>query len=208
MRSLVFAAAVLGLSIAMLSRSVSAEPPPAQENRDLAKIVEVLKSKPALKRELASVRFYGEVLGQKSLMAPIGTPLETLGPWGDNNALLGSENLLASMQCGSLTAEQLTAATTIVKEFGEATPPTLRAYTLGQQGKKSEAATLFASFIDKELPAGACPGEHPQYSYRRIARISFALQCLKVFAPSRDVSSQENRLKRAQTCAENNHAVG
>ena len=72
----------------------------------------------------------------------------------------------------------------------------------------NEAATLFGGFIDKEMPAGACPGEHPMYSYRRIGRLSCALQCLKVFAPGRDVSSQENRLKRAEGCANANHAVG
>lgn len=46
------------------------------------------------------------------------------------------------------------------------------------------------------------------YSYRRTSRMSFALQCLEVMAPARDVSAQRKRLERAQACAKNNHAVG
>lgn len=95
----------------------------------------------------------------------------------------------------------------ILKEYGEAVPPTLRAYTVGQQGRKAEAAEFFATFIDQQLPA-ACPSEHPMYSYRRTSRMSFALQCLEVMAPARDVSAQKKRLERAQACAKNNHAVG
>lgn len=208
MRSLLAAAVVLALSIALLSRSVSAEPPPAMEPRDLSKIAAALKAKPALKAELAAVRFYGEVLGQRSLEAPVGSALETLGPWSDNGALLGSEGLIGARQCTALTAEQLATATAILKDAGDAMPVTLRAYTLGQQGKKSEAANLFAKFIDDQLPGGPCPSEHPMYSYRRASRISFALQCLKVFAPGKDVSAQEQRLQRSQACAKNNHAVG
>lgn len=208
MRSLLAAALVLALSVVLLARSVNAEPPPAMETRELAKIAAALKAKPALKAELASVRFYGEVLGQKSLEAPVGSPLETLGPWSDNGALLGSEGLLGDRQCTALTPEQLTVASAILKDSGDAMPVTLRAYTLGQQGKKSEAANLFAKFIDEQLPGGPCPSEHPMYSYRRTSRISFALQCLKVLAPTRDVSAQEKRFQRAQACAANNHAVG
>ena len=153
------------------------------------------------------MRFAGEVLGTKSLQAPIGSTLETLGPWSDNGALLGAEQSIASRGCGALSADELKAASALLKEYGEALPQTLRAYTLGQEGKKAEAADQFASFIDQQLP-GACQGEHPMYSYRRTSRISFALQCLKAFAPTRDVSAQEKTLQRAQDCAKNNHAVG
>lgn len=208
MRSLFVAFAVLGLAVALLSRSVFAEPPPAMEPRELSTIIAALKTKPALKTELASARFYGEVLGQRSLQAPIGSELVTMGPWGDNGALLGSEQEIGSHQCAALTPTELTAASALLKEYGEALPPTLRAFTLGQQGKKSEAAALYVAFIDQQLPAGGCPSEHPMYSHRRTGRIGLALQCLKVFAPSRDVSAQERKLKRAQDCAANNHAVG
>ena len=208
MRSLLVACAVLGLAVALLARSVSAGPPPAMEPREISKIVEALKKKPAAKSELAAVRFYGEVFAQKSMQAPIGRPMETLGPWGDNGALLGSENQIANRSCGALTAKELESASAILKEYGEAVPLTLRAFTLGQQGKKSEAAALFTSFIDKEKTAAECPSEHPMYSYRRSSRLSFALQCLKIFAPGKDVSAQQKTLERAESCATNNHAVG
>jgi hypothetical protein len=208
MRSLFVAVVVLGLAVALLSRSVLAEPPPAMEPRDVTKILAALEAKPGLKAELASVRFYAEVLGQRSLQAPVGSSLETLGPWSDNGALLGAEGLIAGRQCSALTAEQLTTASAILKESGDAMPVTLTAYTLAQQGKKSEAASLFSKFIDDQLPGGPCPSEHPMYSHRRVGRISFALQCLKVLAPSRDVAAQEKRLQRSQQCARNNHAVG
>ena len=207
MRSWVIAMTVLGLAVALLSRGVSAEPPPAMEKRDLKKIADALKSKPAMKSELASVRFAAEVLGEQSLEAPIGSSLEVLGPWGDNGALLQAERSIAARECGALKPAELKAASAILREFGAAVPTTLRAFTLGQEGKKSEAAELFASFIDQQQPA-ACQGEHPMYSYRRTARISFALQCLKVMAPAREVSSQEKKLKRAEECAKNNNAVG
>lgn len=206
MRSLLVAAAVLGLSLAVLvSRAVFAEPPPPTAPRELTTILEALKKKPAMKAELASVRFISEVLGEKTLEVPVGSSPETLGPWGDNEALLRSEQLVGS--CNALSPEQLKAAAAILADAKEAMPVTLRAYTLGQQGKKKEAAELFASFIDQQLP-GPCPGEHPMYSYRRTTRMKFALQCLKVFAPERKVSAQEKKLERAEACSQNNHTVG
>ena len=207
MRSLFLAVAVLGLAVALMSRSVFAGPPPPMESRELKQIVEALKKKPALKTELASVRFAGEVLGTKTLQVPIGSKLDTLGPWSDNGALLGAEQSIASRSCGALNADELKAASALLKEYGVALPQTLRAYTLGQEGKKAEAADQFASFIDQQSP-GACESEHPMYSYRRTSRISFALQCLKAFAPTRDVSAQEKTLQRAKDCVKNNNAVG
>jgi hypothetical protein len=209
MRSLFAALVVLGLSVLLLARSVSAEPPPPMEGRDVQKIIEGLKKKPALKTEIASVRFAAEVLGQKSLQVPMGSTPETLGPWGDNGALLDAERSIGGRECGALSAAELKAASAILAEYGEAVPVTLRAYTLGQQGKKPEAADLFVSFIDQQMPdAPSCPGEHPMYSHRRTGRISFALKCLNVLAPARDVSVQKKRLQQAVDCAKNNHAVG
>lgn len=208
MRSFLVAAAVLGLAVAALaSRSVSAEPPPASGPRDIAIIVEALKKKPTLKGELASVRFISEVLGEKTLDVPVGSSPETLGPWGDNEALLRSEMFLGVRSCGALTPAELKAASAILADAKDAMPLTLRAYTLGQQGKKKEAADLFVSFIDQSF-SGTCQGEHPMYSYRRTTRMKFALRCLEVLAPERNVSAQKKKLDAAEVCAKNNHAVG
>ncbi len=208
MRSLLVACAVVALWVALLSRNVSAEPPPAMEPREISKIVEALEKKGASKSDLAAVRFYAEVFAQKSMQVPIGSPMDALGPWGDNGGLLGSENQIAARACGALTPKERESASAIYKEYGEAVPLTLRAFTLGQQGKKADAAALFTSFIEKEKTSAACPSEHPMYSYRRTSRLSFALQCLKVFAPGKDVSAQQKILERAESCAANNHAVG
>jgi len=208
MRSLLVAAVVLGLAVAALSsRAVFAEPPPASGARDIATIIDALKKKPALKGELASVRFLSEVLGEKTLDVPLGSSPETLGPWGDNEALLRSEVFLGARACGALKPEELKAATAILGDAKEAMPITLRAYTLGQQGQKKEAADLFASFVDQSF-SGQCRGEHPMYSHRRTKRMKFALQCLGVFAPGRDVTAQQKKLDAAEACAKNNHAVG
>ena len=95
MRSLLVAAAVLGLAIAALaSSSVFAGPPPESGPRDVKLIIEALKKKPAMKGELASVRFLSEVLGETTLDVPVGSSPETLGPWSDNVALLRSELLI------------------------------------------------------------------------------------------------------------------
>ncbi len=208
MRSFFAAVVVLALSVTLLARSVSAEPPPAMESREVKKIIAALKKKPALKGQLASVRFDAEVFGATELQAPVGSSLETLGPWGEDGALFGAERSIAGLACGPLETDKLKAASAILKEYGESLPLTLRAYTLGQEGKKAEAADLFASFIDQQLPAGTCPGEHRMYSGRRIGRISFALQCLQVLMPERDVSKQQKTLQRAEDCAKNNHTVG
>jgi len=201
MKSLFGALVVLGLSIALLAR---AEPPPAMERRELSKIIAALKTKAAL----ASVRFYAEVLGAKELQAPVGSTLDTLGPWSDDGALLGAEQLIDRAACGPLAPAQLKVASALLTEYGDVLSPSLRAYTLGQQGKTAEASDGFAAFIDAQTPGVGCPGEHPMYSYRRVARIGFALRCVKAFPPARDVSKLEKALKRAEQCAKNNTAVG
>ncbi len=205
MKSLFGALVVLGLSIALLAR---AEPPPAMERRELSKIIAALKTKPGAKAALASVRFYAEVLGAKELQAPVGSTLDTLGPWSDDGALLGAEQLIDRAACGPLAPAELKVASALLTEYGDVLSPTLRAYTLGQQGKTAEASDGFAAFIDAQTPGGGCPGEHPMYSYRRVARIGFALRCVKAFSPARDVSKLEKALKRAEQCAKNNTAVG
>lgn len=208
MRSFLVAAAVLGLAVAALaSRFVFAEPPPQSGPRDVKLIIEALKKKPAMKGELASVRFISEVLGETTLDVPVGSSPETLGPWGDNEALLRSELLIGVKACGPLMPAELKAAGSILADAKAAMPITLRAYTLGQQGKKKEAADLFATFVDQSF-SGQCASEHPMYSYRRTTRMKFALKCLQAFAPERDLSAQQKKLEAAETCARNNHGVG
>jgi hypothetical protein len=68
MRSLFAAVVVLGLSVALLSRSVLAEAPLPTERREASAILAALKKKPAQnKAPLAVLRFYVEVAGGNSL---------------------------------------------------------------------------------------------------------------------------------------------
>lgn len=201
--SLLAAVATLLLAAALVARSSRAEPPPPSEARDIKKVIAALKAKPALKAELASVRWAAEVVGVTQVSAPVGSSLETLGPWGDNETLLGVET-----GCAPLDEKQLAAAGALLKEYGDALPVLLRAHVLGQQGKPDEAAELFSRFVTTQLPPGECPGEHPMYSHRRTGRMSRALQCLERFAPKRDLSKEKAALRRAESCAANNHAVG
>jgi len=203
MRALFGAGVVLCLAVAMLAR---AEPPPAMENREISKIIAALKEKPTMKVELASVRFYAEVFGGTQLEAPMGSSLTTLGAWGDNGGLMAADASISNSNCGPLEPAQLVAASALLKEYGETLPLTLRAYTLGQQGKKAEAAELFATV--GEFPEGPCPGEHPMYSGRRVGRIGYALMCVEAFAPKRDTSKLKKALQRATQCLRTNTAVG
>lgn len=205
MRSLLAAVATLLVAAALLARASRAEPPPPSESRDIKKVIAALEAKkPALRAELASVRWAAEVAGVTQVSAPVGSSLETLGPWGDNEALLGVES-----GCAPLDEKQLASAAALLKEYGDALPVLLRGHVLGQQGKTTDAAALFSGFIATQLPDGrACPGEHPMYSHRRVSRMSLALQCLERFAPKRDLAKERAALRRAKACAADNHAVG
>jgi len=207
MRSALAAAAVAAFAVLTLARA-RAEPPPQMEPRELDPVIAALKKEPKLKTQLASVRFYAEVFGGKSLEAPVGSPLTTLGPWGDDGALLSSEAAIASRSCGPLPAAERKAAVALLGEYAAALSPSLRGYALLEQGKAADAEALFAKLIDDALPAGACPGEHPMYSHRRIALMTMARGCLERAAPGKDRSAYEKRIERAKSCAANNRAVG
>ena len=210
MRSALAAVALAVFVVLALTRAnfARAEPPPPMEQRELSKVVEALKGDAALKPQLAAVRFYGEVLGGTTIRAPVGSPLTTLGPWGDNEALLSAEALIEGKGCGPPGAAELKAAGALLTQFGPALSPALRGYTLLHQGKLDEAADIFGKLIDGALPEAGCPGEHPMYSGRRVARMTMALHCLERAAPGKSRAAYEKRLEKARSCVKNNHAVG
>lgn len=196
---------VLVIAICVVSfRSVHAEPPPAMEDRDIKKVIAVLKDKTAL----AAVRYDAEVFGAKTISAPVGSPPDSLGAWSENTALAHAERAIESNVCASLDAAQAKSASALLKTYGTSMPLTLRAYTLGQEGKTKEAADGFAQVIAGQTIKGECPGEHPMYSHQRVWKLQFAMQCLKVFDPKRDVTREQKVLERAQACASTNRAVG
>ncbi|MFO0600685.1 MAG: hypothetical protein U0228_35580 [Myxococcaceae bacterium] len=206
MRSLFAALSVLAVSAALVARHVNAEPPPAMESRALTKIIPALEKAKGRRGDLAAVRFYADVFEGTELQAPIGSSLDTLGPWGDNGALQAAEGSLGS--CAPLEPAKQQKANALLKEFGNDLPPFLRAYTLGGAGEKKQAADLFANEVQAMGSFGACPSEHPMYSHRRIGRMTIALACVKTFDPKRDVKALEKLLQKATDCAANNHAVG
>ncbi len=202
MRSFFAAFVVLGLSIALLSRSVSAGPPMAPESRDLSAVIASLRLDPALKGSLAAARFYGEVFGGKSVNVYGFSP-------SGHNALAFSESQISQRSCGPLTAPELKAASALLKEYGDALPVTLRAYTLGLEGKAQQSSDLFAGYLDSlALPPGPCPGEHRDSSHGRVRAMNFAMQCLRTMTPKREVSKQEGAIQRAVQCAGLNTTVG
>ncbi len=205
-RSLAGALAIAALAVAVVGRSVFAEPPPAMEQRDLSKVIAALTKEKGRRADLAAVRFYADVFGGKQVAAPIGSSLTTLGAWSDNGALMSAES---SMNCAALpTGEQLKKASAISKEFGDELAPLLRAYTLAAEGKKSEAVTLITATFERSTASAACPSEHPMYSYRRSSRLSLMLDCIKALEPARDVKKLQKEVEHAESCAANNHAVG
>ena len=204
MRSFLGAAVVVILSVLLVARSSGAEPPPPSETKELKPAIEALKNKPSARAALASARWYVEVLGGETVSVYVGGTPETVA----FGAIVPAESEIAGRDCGPLTPKELKAASAILAEFGEQLPLTLRAYTLGSQGKKDEGAQLFASWVEGQMPLGACPGEHPSTSARRIAQMSFGLRCVEKFSPRRDVTKLKLLIKRAEECANTNHAVG
>ena len=205
MRSLLAAVSVVVLASLVLARTVLAEPPPQTETRDIKKVLEALGKVKERTRDYAALRFYAEVFGGDSVSAPVGSPMDTVGTWGDE-ALLLPEGSLGS--CEGVGEEGKKAAARLVKEYGDTLAPQLRAYTLGLEGKNKAAADLFALSVEAMAPGKSCPGEHPMYSGRRVGRMTRLLGCIQRLDPKRDVSKLKKLVDQAQQCLENNHAVG
>lgn len=206
-RSLAGALAVAALAVVVAGRAVFAGPPPPMERREVKTVIAALEKDKSRRADLASVRFYAEVFDGTHVSAPIGSPLTTLGPWGDNDALLTSESAMGT--CAALpTGDKLQKASALSREFGDALPPLLRAYTLAAEGKKADAVTLFVASFERATAPDACPPEHPMYSYRRAGHLSQLLSCIKTLEPARDVKKLEKAVEHAKSCAATNQAVG
>lgn len=206
MRLVLAAVMAVAVGIALVANVGHAEPPPAMEQRPVEKVITALKAEKGRRSDLAAVRFSAEVLGAKTVAAPVGSSLTTLGPWGDNTALLSAEAALGT--CAPMSADQQKKASALRKEFGDELPPLLRAWTLAGEGNKDEAVKLFTGAIEALRIQGECPSEHPMYSHRRTSRLSTMLSCVRTIDPSRDTRELGKALDKANTCALNNHAVG
>lgn len=206
MRSLLAAVTVVLVAVTLLARSGFAEPPPPMEQRDIKKAIAALEKEKGRRVDLAVLRFASEVLGETHVNGPVGSPITTLGAWSDNETLLAVERSLGG--CGALDAEKEKKASALLKEFGGDLPLIPRAWTLGREGKKAEAATLLADELKRFDLSKGCPSEHPMYSYRRVARMDVLLSCVKTFDAKRDAKPLQDLLEKAKSCAANNHAVG
>lgn len=206
MRILFAAVMAVALGVVLVSRTGHAEPPPAMEARAIDKVIAALKADKTKRADLAAVRFSAEVLGAKTVSAPVGSPLTSLGPWGDNTALLDAEAAMGA--CAPMSADQQKKASALHKEFGGELAPLLRAWTLAGEGNKDAAVKLFTESFDAASIKGACPSEHPMYSYRRTSRLSTVLSCIRTIDPARDTKALGKAVDKANTCAADNHAVG
>lgn len=205
MRSLLAAVVVTLLAAsALVSRSSHARTPPAAEYEVRALIDELSKKKNAPRTGLATVRWYSDVFHGVEISAPKNLDADGAA----TAAVRPAENLILGRACAPLTGPELAAASKVLAEFDEALPVTLRAYTLGSQGKGQEAAELFMKNALSWAVKKECPGEHPDSSGRRVRAIRFGLQCVKTFDPKRDVKALEEAERKAQECKANNHAVG
>lgn len=206
MRALFGAVAVLTVSVLVLSRAVFARDSLPEELRSTEVIIAALQKLPKARGELATVRFYAEVLGGKSLRV---WPSMDSSDTGNSNALPIIEQEIDKRACAALGAPELAAAVDLSKEYGETLPAVLRAYTLGHQGKTKEAATMLASYLDGVAPLkGECRGIHPDDAQEAIARVSVAVRCLEVFTPKKDLSKQRKQLQKVMGCALNSNVVG
>lgn len=207
MRARLVAALVAVFSLVVLVRAGHAEPPPPMESRPVDEVLAALKASKADKTTVSAVRWFAEVAHGTTLAAPVGSAKNTLGAWGDNGALMASEAALNG--CAPMEPAEAKAAAALLKEYGDALPPTLRGAALAQQGKADDAAALYRSIVLTTLALeGPCPGEHPMYSGRRIGRLQLLIACVKRWQPKADHTRLDAVLQKAQTCAANNHAVG
>lgn len=177
------------------------------ENRDVKQVIAALEKQKGRRADLAAVRYFAEVYGGTMISAPVGSPLDSLGAWSDNSALMSAESSLNG--CKDLPPEKQKAASALLAEFGADLPVLLRAGAMAGEGKKKEAAALFVSTLESMAPPSTdCPSEHPMYSYRRVGRMKLIIECVKTIEPKRDVTKLDELIKRANFCAANNHAVG
>lgn len=207
MRSLLAAAVVVALSGLILARASRAEPPQPEEPRKVADIIAAVAKEPGRRSALASLRWYLEVNGQDAITVPAGSPLTTLGQWGDHHAELGAISGLGG--CKPMPEKEKKAALALLEEFGDDLTPPLRAGALAQAGKAPQAVALFTEWATARLPAAGCPSEHPMYSHRRVGLLKTATACVETLDPkSPSLAKLKKLIDRAQSCAANNHAVG
>lgn len=205
MRSLFAAAAVVVFAVLTFSRSVQAGEELPSVQRPIAEQIAVLEKLPKAKSELALVRFYGEVLGGKTVKV---YPALDKDETGSSHALSAIEAELYK-SCAALGPTELAAATALTKQYGDVLPAVMRAYTLGQQGKKDEASKMFAAYLDEVAPLkGECNATHPDYANEAITHVSFALRCMEAFTPKRDLSRAKKQVEKVMTCVLNSHVVG
>jgi hypothetical protein len=206
MRSRLAAAAVVLVALTVAVRTGRAEPPRPTEPRPIADVLAALQATKAPKETVAAVRWYADVTHATTIAAPVGSPKTTLGQWSDNGPLLAAEEELGD--CAPLPAAEAKAVTALHAEFQDALPPGLRGFALAQAGKTKEAVSLYRATALSMLPDGACPSEHPMYSYRRAGRMERMLQCVRRWAPKEDVADLSKAVDRAKRCAASNTAVG
>lgn len=125
-------------AVLTISRSVHAGEELPWVQRPIAEQVAVLEKLPKAKPELALVRFYGEVLGGKTVKA---YPSLDRDEGGSSHAISAIEAELYR-SCDALGPKELAAAGALVKQYGDALPPVMRAYMLGQQGKKDDSPRI------------------------------------------------------------------
>jgi len=180
-------AALLAASVA--SAASSSPPPPRPAPRPISQLIAELRTKPYARTFLASARYAAEVFGAES---------------SEGNA----EDTIQARGCGPLTPAELKAASALLAEYPHDLAPSLRAYTLGQQGKIKMAVTLYTELIGRlhAEVAKACPGETPSLSDSRAGRAKLFLQCIQRLAPTRKVTKQQKELLDLEHCARSNSA--
>lgn len=202
MRTLLAAVTAVLVGVALVAQLGHAHPSPPMEQRPVEKVIAALQARKDRKADLAAVRFNAEVFGATTVSAPVGSPLDALGPWGDNTALLEAE---ASMN-GCVAPRK--SAIALHKEYGDTLPPLLRAYALAADDKKADATKLLVSTMESQAITGACPSEHPTYFYRLSRRLKYMFACIKTLDPKRDVKPLKRHIDRANDCAANSHTLG
>lgn len=186
------AAALLGLA-ALAALAGPPPPPPPTEERPLGPIITALEKNRLARPALAVARWYGEVLGVKTVTVPKTA----------DESMVGSPPApvaAAVARCDLPQGERKAAAAKLLAEFSDALPLALHATALASGGKTAEAVAMIGKMVEQTAPTGPCTPEPPGTTAARLRALDSTEACLKAFDPKADLSAVKKARERVRQC--------
>lgn len=187
------AALVVVVTFAALAGPPPTPVPIPTEERPLGPIITALEKTRGARPALAVARWYGDVLGVKTVTVPktadesmVGSPPPAAGE--------------AIARCELPRGEKKAAAAKLLAEFGDALPLKLQATALASAGKTAEAVAMLGKMVEQTAPTAPCTPEHPATTHSRLLALDSTEACLKALDPKADLSAVKKARERVQHC--------